>query len=96
MMPIISRRTLDIGKHLFNQTISGWGIDVVLGRLVSDIYNGKAAIIDDVEAKHLKPIDTEEGNFYKILHQANLYPEIELTNLQKIYHIGPPPLIKEI
>ena len=86
MMPILSKGAINAGRHLFRQAISGWGVDFVLGKLLS----GKdgAAIIDDVIVWHTKPINVEQGAFYKMLHQAYIYPEIELTNLQRIYGVG--------
>ncbi len=87
MMPVISQRALRLGKHLFGQTISGWGLDVVLGHLVRATLKGRAAVIDSITAEHLKPIDTEEGSFYKMLHGALIYPEIELTHLQRLYRV---------
>jgi hypothetical protein len=58
----------------------------VLGKLAGG--KGSAAIIDDVIAWHTKPINVEHGAFYKMLHHAFIYPEIELTNLQRIYGVG--------
>ncbi|MBI5839227.1 MAG: DUF707 domain-containing protein [Chloroflexi bacterium] len=88
MMPILSKRALKTGGHIFSQTISGWGLDVALGQLVMDQLKGKAAVIDDVVAKHIKPIDVDNGSFYRMLHNSLIYPEIELTHLQKIYGVG--------
>ena len=85
MMPILSRYAVKIGRHLFAQAISGWGVDFVLGKLAGG--KGNAAVIDDVIAWHTKPINVEQGAFYKMLHQAFIYPEIELTNLQRIYGV---------
>ena len=86
MMPMLSRFAIEQGKHLFGQTISGWGLDMVMGKLCG--AHGKAAVIDDVVAKHTKPINVEQGAFYKMLHRAYLYPEIELTHFQRLYGVG--------
>jgi hypothetical protein len=85
MMPVISQSLLKLGSHLFSQSISGWGIDVALSRLVSAPY--KVAVVDEVVAKHIKPINVEAGTFYEMLHRAYIYPEIELTHLQRIYGV---------
>ncbi len=87
MMPILSQRAIRIGTHLFNQTISGWGLDVALGSLVKEQANGRAAVIDDIVATHKRPIDVEKGAFYTMLHDSLIYPEIELTHLQKLYDV---------
>jgi hypothetical protein len=86
MMPVLSRSIIQSGGYLFGQAISGWGVDSALGKLAS--AKGGAAVIDDVIALHTKPINVENGAFYRMLHQAFIYPEIELTNLQRIYGVG--------
>jgi hypothetical protein len=86
MMPVISQSTLKLGGHLFNQTISGWGLDIALSKFIGP--RSKIAVIDDIVATHVKPINVEEGAFYKMLHRAYIYPEIELTHLQRIYGLG--------
>lgn len=88
MMPVYSRRSLEVGGHLFKQTVSGWGLDMVLGKLVSERLGGKAAVVDAVAARHSKPIDTQGGAFYMMLHRAGIYPEIELTHLQRLHGVG--------
>lgn len=88
MMPVLSRRALFAAAHLFTQTISGWGLDMALGKLVSEDLGGKVAIIDAVVAEHSKEIDTETGSFYTMLHRAMIYPEIELAHLSKLYRTG--------
>jgi hypothetical protein len=86
MMPVLSQSILRSGRFLFNQSISGWGIDVALSKLVS--AENKVAVIDDVVARHVKPINVEGGAFYEMLHRACIYPEIELTHLQRIYGVS--------
>ena len=88
MMPIVSRKALEVGGHLFAQTISGWGLDVAMGKLLAGRFSGRAAIIDSVIARHTKTIDTQNGAFYRMLYRANIYPEIELAHMQKMYKAG--------
>lgn len=88
MMPMISQRALRIGEHLFSQTVSGWGLDLVLGDLVHKHLGSRAAVIDEVVARHERPIDVEAGAFYKMLHAAWIFPQIELSHLQRIYGVG--------
>jgi hypothetical protein len=83
MMPVISQSVIKRGGYLFDQTISGWGLDVALGQFANQI-----AVVDDVVARHMKPINVDEGAFYKMLHRAFIYPEIELTHIQRIYGVG--------
>ena len=86
MMPILSRDAIRRGGYLFGQAVSGWGLDEVLGKLCE--AHGGAAVIDEVVASHTKSINTDQGAFYDMLHRAYIYPEIELTHLQRIYHVG--------
>ena len=88
MMPILSRRAVEVGGHVFAQTVSGWGLDLVLGKLVAEQLNGRAAIIDSIAARHTKPIDPRKGAFYMMLRESNIFPEIELTHMQRMYGTG--------
>jgi len=88
MMPILSSRALKIGSHLFGQTVSGWGLDMVFGKLVEERLGGAAAILDSVAATHTRQIDPKKGAFYTMLHDANIYSEVELTHLQRLYGTG--------
>jgi len=85
MMPLLSRRALDVADPLFCQSISGWGIDVALAHLLRERYGSNFAVLDGVVARHTKPIDTEEGSYYKMLRGARIYPELELGHLQALY-----------
>jgi len=84
MMPLISRRALEAGAHLFGQTVSGWGLDVALSKIVKKQLNGKAAVVDHIVARHTKPIDLEGGAFYEMLRQQNI-PLLEYRHLQQAY-----------
>jgi hypothetical protein len=86
MMPMLSRNALNLGGHFFSQTISGWGLDMAICKYLGD--QQKVAVIDNVIAQHTKSINLEEGAFYKMLRKAYIYPEIELTHLQRIYGFG--------
>ena len=86
MMPVISQSILKSGSHLFRQSISGWGVDVALSKLACAEH--KVAVIDDVIARHVKPINVEGGAFYEMLHRACIYPEIELTHMQRLYGVS--------
>lgn len=88
MMPVISQRSLRTGAHLFTQTVSGWGLDLAISKLAAGRFGGRAGVVDGVVATHLKPIDPENGAFYRMLHRASIYPEIELTHLQRLYGVG--------
>ncbi|WP_089729148.1 DUF707 domain-containing protein [Candidatus Thiosymbion oneisti] len=85
MMPLISRRALEAGAHLFGETVSGWGLDIALSKIVKEQLNGKAAVVDQIVARHTKPIDLEGGAFYEMLRQQNIFPLLEYRHLQQTY-----------
>ena len=82
-MPVISRRALAAGRHLFGETISGWGLDLALGRLVTEQLGGRAAVFDDIVAEHGKPVDLAGGAFYRMLAGANIDPDLECRYLRR-------------
>jgi hypothetical protein len=85
MMPVISRRALTEGGHLFGETISGWGLDLALGKLVAERLGGQAAIADQIIARHTKPIDFESGAYYRMLKREHIFPLLEYRYLQQKY-----------
>jgi hypothetical protein len=87
MLPVISKRALAAGRHLFGQSISGWGVDLALGKIVAEQFQGRAAVMDGVSGVHARTSDVENGGFYKMLKAAHLYPEIELANLLRLYQV---------
>ena len=85
MMPLLSRRALNLGRDLFRQTISGWGFDFALAKLVSSKLGGRAAIIDSIVVRHGKPIDLVKGAYYRMLNDADIFPLLEFRHLQQLY-----------
>jgi hypothetical protein len=85
MMPMISRRALAEGGHLFGETISGWGLDYALAKLVVQRFGGTAAIADQIVARHTKAIDFENGAYYRMLKAQHIYPLLEYRYLQQKY-----------
>jgi hypothetical protein len=89
MMPVISRSILPDIRDLIAQSISGWGFDTALSIFAKE-RGWKAVVIDEIIAHHLKPINADIGNYYKMLHRAGIFPEIEFTHLQKKYGFRQP------
>ncbi len=85
MMPVVSRRALHLGRALFGQTISGWGLDVALAKLVGSRLGGHAAVVDEIVVRHSKPIDLTGGAYYRMLSQANIFPLLEYRLLRRLY-----------
>ncbi|MBN2323428.1 MAG: DUF707 domain-containing protein [Spirochaetes bacterium] len=85
MSPVLSRRTLRVVKHLFSQTVSGWGIGLALGKIVREKIGTVPAVVDTCFMKHTKPIDTSAGSYYSFLQKAGISARVELRHLQRLY-----------
>lgn len=89
MMPVYSTRILGIVRQLISESISGWGFDAALSMLAAS-QGFHAAVVDDIIAQHIRPINADTGQYYQMLHRAQIYPEIEFTHLQKKYGFTKP------
>jgi hypothetical protein len=89
MMPAYSTRILGSVRHLISESISGWGFDAALSVLTAK-QGFRAAVVDDIVAQHTRPINADIGQYYQMLHRAQIYPEIEFTHLQKKYGFTKP------
>lgn len=85
MMPLISHRALEARAHLFSETVSGWGLDIALSKIVKEQLNGRAAVVDHIVAWHTKPIDLKGGAFYAMLRRQNIFPLLQYRYLQRVY-----------
>jgi hypothetical protein len=85
MSPILSRRALRVVKHLFSQTVSGWGICLALGKIVRDSIGTVPAVVDKCAMKHTKPVDTSAGSCYKFLQKVGISARVELRHMQRLY-----------
>lgn len=85
MMPMISRAALTETRNVFGETVSGWGLDVALAKMVKERLNGRAAVADSIVARHTKRIDLKDGAFYRMLAQANIFPLLEYRHLRQVY-----------
>ena len=89
MMPVYSNRILGSVRQLIGESISGWGFDAALS-MVAAKQGFRSAVVDDIIAQHTRPINADIGQFYQMLHRAQIYPEIEFTHLQKKYGFTKP------
>jgi hypothetical protein len=89
MMPVYSAHILGVVKQLIGQSVSGWGFDPALSTIAAE-QGFRAAVVDDIIAQHSKPINADIGQYYQMLHRAQIYPEIEFTHLQKKYGFTKP------
>ena len=72
-------------RELFAESVSGWGLDMALARRVRSDLGGKAAVVDEIVAEHLRGVDQTAGAYYQMLHSANIYEWIEFRYLKEKY-----------
>lgn len=89
MMPVYSARILGSIKELIVQSISGWGFDAALSVMAGE-QGFRSVVVDDVVAQHTRLVNADIGQYYQMLHRAQIYPEIEFTHLQKKYRYTKP------
>jgi hypothetical protein len=89
MMPVYSARIFSLIKQLVDQSTSGWGFDAALSVLAAE-QGIRAAVVDDIIARHTRQINADIGQYYQMLHRSQIYPEIEFTHLQKKYGFTKP------
>ena len=87
MTPLISRRALVACRDVFDEGVSGWGLDVLLSTRVRERFGETIALIADVVAAHRRPIDLDGGNFYRYLLRYGIEPEHELGRLARRFGI---------
>lgn len=81
MMPVLSARALGLCAGDFRRSISGFGLDLLMGKRVAAPDHRNIAVIDDVVAEHLKPIDDAGGAYYAYLRSRLINPKAELWRL---------------
>ena len=70
MAPFFAREFLKEMLHSFDLSISSLGLDVYWGHHLGEKYN--AAIIDQFQMKHKKPIDAVSGPWYSYLRSVGI------------------------
>lgn len=89
MAPCFTAGVLEKAVPLFNQNLSGWGLDFVWPKLV-DKPMGQIAIIDEVKVRHTRPVG---GPNYKMLRERGVSPWDELRDFCKVNNIDEEPII---
>lgn len=85
MMPALSRRALETCGWVFGETISGYGVDLLLGPQVRRHFGETVAVVDAVAARHAGRPDLESGTFYSFLARHDISAIIEL-NVLRVTH----------
>ncbi|MEH6552260.1 MAG: DUF707 domain-containing protein [Pseudomonadales bacterium] len=84
MAPCFSQEAINKTIQTFDETISGWGMDLVWPLLVPDKSIG---VIDLCVMRHTAPMDAVNGPFYQYLKSIGVHPIIELEGICKKYNI---------
>ena len=82
MMPVFSRLALEQCALTFGRSVSGFGLDLAWGKIVRNA-GGHVAILDDVVARHARPVDQSGGAYYSYLRRHNINAKAELWALMK-------------
>ena len=89
MMPCLSRRALQEVGWVFSESVSGFGVDLLFGHMLSVRYNTPACVIGSVVGRHEKKIDENGGEFYKFMRDSNINPKMELWSVVKRFNVRP-------
>lgn len=81
MIPMFSARALKACLETFDQSKSGWGLDFVWPKIVSD-FGGNVAIFDCLPVKHTRPVGG--GSAYDGLEES---PREEMARLMAKYGV---------
>jgi len=84
-----ARRILPWVKEVFAESISGWGAGAALAT-IGMRQGWRAAVVDEVIARHPKPILGETGAYYQMLRRNGIDQEREFEYLQRKYGFSTP------
>ncbi|ODR96796.1 hypothetical protein AUC71_04310 [Methyloceanibacter marginalis] len=88
MMPCLSRRALKEAAWVFKESVSGYGVDLLLGAYLSRRFGIDTFVIGSVVATHQRPIDQRDGAFYKFLRSQRIDPLEELRVITKLFGLS--------
>ncbi len=86
MAPIFSRHALEMCLATFDQSISGWGLDVVWPTLLGTPQR-RIAIIDAIQIEHPRKMDLVAGPFYLLLGSMGIDPRAEKKAVMEKYGV---------
>ncbi|KIO49290.1 DUF707 domain-containing protein [Nitrosospira sp. NpAV] len=84
MMPALSRRARDIFLPYFLYSVSGFGLDLLMGKLAST-HELTVGVIDDIIVHHGKNIDQSNGAYYEFLRRNHINSRYELWRIINIF-----------
>lgn len=86
MMPIYSRRLAATAFPEYRRSVSGFGLDLLSGKLC-DQAGGRAVVIDEVVARHGQAIDQSGGEYYQFLRRNDINANAELWALAQEFDL---------
>ena len=86
MCPVFSLSSLSVIKDDVAEAVSGWGLDLIFSERF-DLSNNPMGIIDDVQVRHTKPIDSSNGAFYAHLKKNNIDPNLECIHFSDKFNL---------
>jgi hypothetical protein len=86
MAPIFSRHALATCLATFDQSVSGWGLDVVWPTLLGEPQR-RIAIIDAIQIEHPRKMDLVAGPFYVLLASMGIDPRVEKKAVMEKYGV---------
>lgn len=89
MMPGFSGEALTHCLPDFPRSLSGWGLDFLCGQRISQRFAVAPQVIDSVQARHTKIINTEDGAYYQFMRSLGIDPEKELKAICREFGLTP-------
>ena len=93
MMPGFTRAALFSCAALFEQNISGYGLDFMFSEQIRRA-GGRCGVIDTVGVRHEAPIDEQDGAYYRQMRALGINYKLELY--AAIHNLGKFPSFREI
>lgn len=84
MMPALSKRARDLLLPYFVFSVSGFGLDILMGKIAGD-KGFLSGVVDDITVKHKKKIDVSGGSYYEYLRKYSINPQYELHRIIKLF-----------
>ena len=89
MMPVVSRRALQRLGWVFAEGVSGWGVDLLLGAKVREMFGDTVGLVGGVVAAHRQAVDTIGGRFYTFLRGNGIDANAEAGYIIQTFGLGP-------
>lgn len=83
MAPCFSRAALEQLLPTFRLTRSTWGIDHAWASILAG--QDRLAVVDAVRVLHTKPVDLENGPFYRLMKSHGVQPDAEMREVLERY-----------